>query len=288
MTAGTISPPTAEPGDFVAIGVAPEPVHRQAASEARGGYLVFRAEDGFEAAVPETLVLRAMEWTRNAAPDEWCGLIVGRLCEDDGHRHVVVLGIVPDADARATPTSVNTSHASEVRTRSLARFLYPDGIVVGWVHGHPHHGLFFSRMDRTTQRTWTQPHSLGMVVDPWSEKQIALYRGPGSELLSPVEGAACPPPTPTGEATAPAPSSPRGPTGVLALVFVLSVAAGFVHLHGRIDALEAATVGSESWDTDESEPAPIDAGVPAATELPDAAACVVDADATQESEPLAP
>lgn len=199
---------------FTPLGTASEPVAVVPPSVARSGYLVYRGEDGFEAAVPTSLVDRCVAWGRKAAPNEWYGLVVGKLCEHGGRRHVVVLGVVPDPEAEGRPSSVKTTSNSEFRTRMSARVLYPDGIVLGWAHGHLKHGIRFSAVDRANQRTWTQPHSLGIVVDPWHAERVSVYRGPDSELLTLV-----------GDAPAPELSSPPRRRPVLRHIFLRTAAA---------------------------------------------------------------
>lgn len=171
------------PDDFKMIGVTEERCDAADRDQARSGYRLFAGRDGFEVAVAEHVIERALRWGRAAAPNEWYGLIVGRVGDDSRGRHVVVLGIVPDSDARATPGFVETSHASEFATRELSRRLYPDGVIVGWTHGHHRVGARYSTQDRRNQATWTQPHSLGIVFDPWDPKELAVYRGPTSEEL---------------------------------------------------------------------------------------------------------
>jgi len=180
---------------FRPLGTAAERVSAVPPSEARSGYLLYRGADGFEAAVPVSLVERCVAMGRKADPNEWYGLLVGKLCEHRGRRHVVVFGVVPDAEAEGRPSSVRTTQDSEFRTRSLARLLYPDGIVLGWAHGHLRHGIRFSLVDKANQRTWTQAHSLGIVVDPWHPARLSVYRGPDSELLTLVEDAPAPAPS---------------------------------------------------------------------------------------------
>ncbi len=171
---------------FRALGVVEEPIDRRDRDGVRAGYRLFTGTAGFEAALPEHVLERALAFARAAAPDEWYGLLVGRLGEDGRGRHVVLVGVVPDEEARATPGFVETSHASEFATRALARRLYPDAVIVGWVHSHPHLGVRYSATDRRNQATWTQAHSLGIVVDPWDPKQLTAYRGPDSEELAAV------------------------------------------------------------------------------------------------------
>ena len=172
-----------EPEDFTPLGTVPEPIELLPPEAARSGYLVYRAKDGFEAAVPISVMERCVAWGLRAEPNEWFGLVVGKLCEHGGQSHVVVLGAVPDPDAKARPNAVETTPESEFKTRTSAKLLYPDGIVLGWVHGHIRHGVSFSPTDLATQRTWTQPHSLGIVVDPWTPERLSVYRGPKAERL---------------------------------------------------------------------------------------------------------
>lgn len=173
-------------GGFTVVGAAPEPLHPLTPESARTGYLLFRGDDGFEVAIPDSLVERALAWGRQAAPNEWHGLVYGKLCEHVGARHVVVLGVVPDIEALAKPSYVETTDGSEFRTRLSGRVLFPDGIPLGWIHGHVRHGVRFSSTDLATQRSWTQPHALGIVVDPWNRQRLSVYRGPQSELLTRV------------------------------------------------------------------------------------------------------
>lgn len=178
---------------FRPLGAAEEPTHDAAPSESRAGYRVYRGADGFEAALPEPVIGRAVLVGRRAAPREWYGLVVGRLFLYQGRSHVVVDGFVPDPDARAELTTVQTTPESEFETRETARRLFPDGIILGWIHGHPRYGIRFSSTDKRNQATWTQPHSLGIVVDPWHPEEISVYRGPRSELLARAGSSSAPP-----------------------------------------------------------------------------------------------
>jgi len=168
---------------FVPLGNVAEPVHDAEREVARTACRVFRGADGFEAAVPESTVERLIEFGRQAAPNEWYGLVVGKRYRDKAGLHAIVLGVVPDTECRSGLASVRTTEQSEFRTRFTAQVLFPDCVPLGWVHTHPRLGLCFSGTDRVNQSTWTQPHSLGLVVDPWHQRRIAVYRGPQAELL---------------------------------------------------------------------------------------------------------
>lgn len=169
---------------FVPRGVREEPVKVLPRREARTAHIVFRAVDGFEVAIPERLLSRAIAIGRSHAPLEWLGQLVGSRYRDEEGAHVVIDAVVRDVDARAEPHFVTSTIASEGRTRALAREQYPDAVVVGWIHGHIRHGAHYSRHDFTNQATWTDPDSIGIVVDPWDPKRLAVYRGPRGERLT--------------------------------------------------------------------------------------------------------
>lgn len=237
------------PDAFTRVHETEEPVSALPPVTARTGYAVYRAADGFEAAIPLSVVERCVEWGLKAEPNEWYGLAVGRLCAHGGVRHVVVLGVVPDPEAKGLPASVETTTDSEFRTRTSARVLYPDGIILGWVHGHVRHGVRFSPTDLATQRTWTRPHALGIVVDPWDPKRLAVYRGPESEPMRLVDEPAPPEPPPTRPSRLRrAAGRARGWAARRPRVIELAVALGIVAFLGRavwrlsdeVRALEAA------------------------------------------------
>src|SRR5260370_40498001 len=102
---------------FTRVEVSEEPVRQISPEAARAGYRIFRGRDGFEVAIPEQVIERALLTGRGAAPNEWYGVIAGRLHDHEGRRHVVVLGFVPDPGARVGPSSVQTTAEAELRTR---------------------------------------------------------------------------------------------------------------------------------------------------------------------------
>ncbi len=169
--------------DFVPLGTVEERIPRIDRDKLDRRPLAFVGEDGFEARIPFEVVERMVEYGRRADPSEWLAILVGRIGEDGSGRYVAVRGAVLDDDALARPGYVETSPQSEAGTRTLARTLYPDCSIVGWAHGHVRCGARFSAKDLENQRSWTRPHSLGIVVDPWDPARIAVYRGPGAEKL---------------------------------------------------------------------------------------------------------
>jgi len=112
------------------------------------------------------------------------GLLVGEplaRAEDDARIALVhVRVMVPGLDDAATALSLRL----EASVWDAARVALREGeVVVGWVHSHPGIGAFFSDTDRRTQAAFfTQPFSLGWVIDPERGEQ-AWFCGPTSLAL---------------------------------------------------------------------------------------------------------
>ena len=190
---------------FIPRAVTEEPVREIARHRLRTACLVFRAADGFEVAIPERLLERAVVIGRAQAPLEWLGQLVGVRGHDGEGSHLLLDAIVRDTGARCEPHFVTSTLESEARTRALAREQYPASVVVGWIHGHVRHGARYSRHDFKNQATWTDPDSIGVVIDPWDPELLAVYRGPRGERLTLVR-------SPEGDAPAGAPEPPCSPT----------------------------------------------------------------------------
>lgn len=178
-----MTPDPIETNGFRPLGSRPEPVRTVERGRVGTELRQYRAADGFAALLPEEIVERMLLVAKEAAPNEAFALLVGRLCEDGRGPYVLVSGIVPDGDAKASPVHVATTVEGERRMRAIARSVFPEASVLGWVHTHPGHGAAYSSTDRRTQATWTAPHSLGIVVDWTDPAELAVYRGPGCELL---------------------------------------------------------------------------------------------------------
>lgn len=194
---------------FRALGATEEPIAKLNRREARTGYRIFKGADGFEVAIAVDVIERALHLGRAAAPKEWCGRLLGRVADDAEGRHVVVVALVPDPGADAREGFVETSHTSEAEVRGLSERLFPDAIQLGWIHGHTGYGARFSDRDKATQRRWTLPHSLGIVVDPFHSLAIGVYRGPEAELLTPVIASTAVPPAPKSVMTTPSVGTTR-------------------------------------------------------------------------------
>ena len=144
----------------------------------------YRGRDGFEALVSDTLIDRLCTLSHAAEPNEWIGILVGRVGEDARGSYVIVDGVVLDAEAVATPGSVRSTVRGEQRVREIAAVAYPGSEVLGWAHSHYRCGTYFSPGDCDNQSTWTASYALGIVCDPRAPERIGVYRGPGAERLT--------------------------------------------------------------------------------------------------------
>lgn len=154
--------------------------------DSRSDHLVFRAEDGFEVALPARVVEELHDLGRRAAPREFLGLVYGTLAEDSVGTHAVVSGIMPVEGADATEVTVASTPSAAAAAEEAAERLFPRSRRLGWAHSHPRYGPCFSNVDRANQATYLSPTALGIVVDPWckADRGLAVYRGPKSERMS--------------------------------------------------------------------------------------------------------
>ena len=61
--------------------------------------------------------------------------------------------------------------------------------VVGWYHSHPDLGVFFSGIDRRTQRAFfPAPYSVGLVVD-WVRRASGIFTGAEASVFRDADGA---------------------------------------------------------------------------------------------------
>ena len=105
------------------------------------------------------------------------GSIFSRSGLTDGISIISILNSIPSDQYEATGASLVMS-PSVWQKASLETS--NDKFVVGWYHSHPNLGAFFSGTDRTTQdRFFSNPYSIGLVVDP-IRNEAAWFRGKDS------------------------------------------------------------------------------------------------------------
>ena len=105
------------------------------------------------------------------------GSVFSRSGLTDGISIISILNSIPSDQYEATGASLVMS-PSVWQKASLETS--NDKFVVGWYHSHPNLGAFFSGTDRTTQdRFFSNPYSIGLVVDP-IRNEAAWFRGKDS------------------------------------------------------------------------------------------------------------
>lgn len=97
--------------------------------------------------------------------------------------------IVWVTESLASEVFRNSSTSLEMDTEiwDRARERGPELLVVGWYHSHPDLGAFFSGTDRQTQRAFfTQPYSIGWVIDPFRREERVFMGGDSREYSAPL------------------------------------------------------------------------------------------------------
>jgi proteasome lid subunit RPN8/RPN11 len=112
----------------------------------------------------------------SARPNETGGLLSGRTFRDSAGAYVVVEGFVEAKDSAGVGLFEMSPRENE-RLRGESAQEQPMSDVVGWWHSHQEPSEY-SETDRATQRVWTQPTGVGLLVfargTPWAR----AYAGP--------------------------------------------------------------------------------------------------------------
>lgn len=153
-------------------------------------YLHFGLE-GFECFLRKREVARMASWGQEAGDREIIGRLAGRKCVDAQGEYVLIERAILNRGAKGSAAFVVADVKSQ---EQLRRDLEEDGPwdSCGWWHTHPPRcALFFSGEDRENQATWTDPNSIGIVLNPHLEKEgLKLFRGPDCEELEPISSLA--------------------------------------------------------------------------------------------------
>jgi proteasome lid subunit RPN8/RPN11/uncharacterized membrane protein YqjE len=145
---------------------------------------------------------------------EICGVLAGRVLEDDEGRHVSVDAAVRGTAARQERAHVTFTQETWNGIHERMDREHPDLAIVGWYHSHPGFGVAFSEMDAFIQKNFFgEATQVGLVIDPLGgDVALAANEGGGLSYLPRfwVEGREhrARVPSPSGEtADAPATSS---------------------------------------------------------------------------------
>ena len=112
-----------------------------------------------------------------ASPNEIGGLLAGRVLQDARGTYTLIDGAALTGTGRPGSIHLTPEVAATVEARLFAR--YPTSDLVGWVHSHSIPSGF-SNTDRQTQRLWTNPAHIGLLIFASGEPSTIAYVGPES------------------------------------------------------------------------------------------------------------
>jgi proteasome lid subunit RPN8/RPN11 len=115
------------------------------------------------------------------------GLLVGSVISIDDLNEGLVLVVIKESvesnnfDSTSVSLSMNPTVWQSANKGSDA-----ETFVVGWYHSHPNLGVFFSGVDRKTQKDFfTSAYNLGLVIDPIRNEE-KWFIGPDSSEVNPT------------------------------------------------------------------------------------------------------
>lgn len=119
----------------------------------------------FDAAAYAELIVHA----KQSLDAEICGVLAGRICEDDDGPFVHVEAAVRGERAKEGSAHVTYTQETWNAVHATLERDYPQLSIVGWYHSHPGFGVEFSDMDRFIQQNFfSGPCQVGFVTDPLS------------------------------------------------------------------------------------------------------------------------
>jgi proteasome lid subunit RPN8/RPN11 len=114
-------------------------------------------------------------------PDvEVCGVLVGRLAEDEHGTYVHVTAALRGEAAREQGAAVTFTHETWNHIHREMDRHHPDDQIVGWYHTHGGFGVFLSEMDTFVHDNFFQePHHVAYVYDPLAGSEAFFHRRDG-------------------------------------------------------------------------------------------------------------
>ncbi|MGE0707813.1 MAG: Mov34/MPN/PAD-1 family protein [Planctomycetota bacterium] len=96
------------------------------------------------------------------------GFLLGCLCVHSGGRYLDIEVAVPALNARGAGISLTFDNEVLREFHHVHAQRYPDKLVLGWYHSHPHHSVFLSEHDTFIHRSFfNAEHHVAVVVDPY-------------------------------------------------------------------------------------------------------------------------
>jgi proteasome lid subunit RPN8/RPN11 len=112
---------------------------------------------------------------------EVCGVLVGRMCEDDKGAWIWVSAAIRGDSARQGGAHVTYTQETWQKIHEVKDRDYADSAILGWYHSHPGFGVEFSAMDMFIQENFFGgPGQIALVLDPLSgDEAICVNTGEG-------------------------------------------------------------------------------------------------------------
>lgn len=108
-------------------------------------------------------------YAKESLEAEVCGVLAGKICEDDDGLFVHVQAVVRGSAANHGSTHVTFTQATWTTIHQTLERDYPNFRMVGWYHTHPGFGVEFSEMDLFIQKNFfSGPGQIALVMDPLS------------------------------------------------------------------------------------------------------------------------
>ena len=112
------------------------------------------------------------------------GVLVGTYEAATGR--IQVKGAIPARKAIGSITSLTFTHDSWDEINEVKDEKYPNDVILGWYHSHPHFGVFLSEYDSFIQKNFfSEAWQIAYVIDPllgtcgffgWENEEIVQYR----------------------------------------------------------------------------------------------------------------
>jgi len=112
------------------------------------------------------------------------GVLVGTYEAATGR--IQVTGAIPARKAIGSITSLTFTHDSWDEINEVKDEKYPNDVILGWYHSHPHFGVFLSEYDSFIQKNFfSEAWQIAYVIDPllgtcgffgWENEEIVQYR----------------------------------------------------------------------------------------------------------------
>jgi proteasome lid subunit RPN8/RPN11 len=143
------------------------------------------AVDIVRVAIERNAYAELVAHAKSSLAAEVCGVLAGRMCQDDEGVFVHVEAVIPGTAASEASTHVTFTQETWNAIHAVLEHDFPKLKIVGWYHTHPGFGVEFSEMDVFIQKNFfAGPSQIALVTDPLNgDVAICVNRQDGIEYL---------------------------------------------------------------------------------------------------------